>query len=351
MFQYVKVEQIPNVKIFVYINEHHKTEMRKYLRQYYGINVSEGDFTTELKNLLTNNERKEDTLENDYAEVIYSSVEVNRSEIQPFASVNKNKISENEINDSPFDLLCEPIYDRKTSINDVRWKANHVQEYDTHFQLDRNHLQVVKRVPSDENVDNTFRIHARNLKPLGTWEVVRDDQKKEIIYSTTLTIDKIKPEMDGIARIDVNLWNEHANQMLYLMTKNHVIAQLTFVFKYIKKHKTSNSFVHVFPMLTKSRIGDFYFDTSADGNMIDVTVDGLRSSESQCDNFIWMLGIGWDYLKAERFEDLDYRIWFKNISLSILEWIAKDDEVRNIIKRVYHLEHSDYGIKCFRIEW
>ncbi|UQS94354.1 MAG: P8 [Corattcep virus 2] len=347
MFQYVKVEQIPNVKIFVYINDHHKLEMRKYLRQYYGINVSEGNFFEEIKLLLTIGGKGE---ENEYAEIEETVFQKDTYE-EYLPKINKIGLDEEEKDSNPFDLLCEPIYDRKTSINDVRWKANQMQDYDAKFYLEKDVVHIIKRVPSDENVDNTFRIHARSLKPLGAWEVVRDDQKREVIYSASLSPDKIKPEMDGIAKIDVTLWNDHVNRMLYLMTKDHVFAHLDVVFKYILKHKKSNSFIHVFPMLSKSKIGDFYFDTTPNGNMVEIIIDGIKSAESQCDNFVWMLGQGWNYLSHERFEDLDYRIWFKNVSISIIEWIRRDVGVQKVIKNVYHLSHTDYGIKCFRIEW
>jgi len=361
-FSRCKADTFKNVVVYVYLNAEHKESMRAYLLQFYGVNVSEGDFTDEIEvainSFLDNIDvgrlelRKPQSMGNNSFGVIKPKLSVdNQSQKTPL--LQQDDLNKNEEQYIPKTVLCEDtvysllddqdnqgIPEPTTITTSTVWKPQ-FSEYQ--LVMLRHSTTMIKKVPSDENVDDTFRRHARVLKPLGKWEHKR--LATEIQYSVNINNAHIQPNFDGISKVDSTHYQSSANEMLQFLFDDHIAAHMVYVMKYISKHPHEKQ-LYLFPMLLNES-AEWYLTS----NMTHISADGIKSSLSACDDLIWMIGDGWKRLAQRKLQNIHHRIWFKHMLIACQQWLSENVSIEFPKLSFQYQENSDIGIGAISILW
>ncbi|AWX66228.1 P8 [Chiqui virus] len=327
------LENFPKAVAFIYVNEEHETQMHNYLTRFCDGRSERGEYHTEIIATIKSRVRvTPQTPEVPMPETIRNS-NVETPVVQEMVNVTSVNLCD--------DATIKALDSEDDEVHDSEW----IQKFGCYSVTDSiSSIVLGVKIPSDEKVDDTFRVHARALKPMGKWKHERYEVERIVAYETEINKANLTGNMQGMATIDVAKWHERTTIILYELMNAHVTAHMKFVHTYICKVPSIRK-LFVFPMLLSEK-GNAYLN-----EMTSHTENQIRYEISNIDGLRWMMGLGWTIFAKQRLSGIDGRIWFKNIMCSCKDWITDHQSTLPIQLQMRYKENDAYGISGIELTW
>ncbi|UQS94344.1 MAG: P8, partial [Corcyphos virus 3] len=319
-FDKIKDSSFPLICGYIYCNDKHHNLMRAFLRQYYGGAVtSPEDGENQLLTLVKYRSSKLDTslLLSDLSSDASSNT---TDESKPMVTSHYNSAIDklNTLRNESASSVNRPIVKESRSIANLpeiefgTSGNSKFLEYSVSINdYNRDHIvkwTLIRRVPSDENMDDTHRVQSRLLKPLGKWIYNKNEKLKYAEYGSVISADSVQPCMDNMYKPDVLDWYSGSISVLIDVIEDHLSAQLAYTVKvlpFIRSVAESRDVnqIAILPMGSDT--------LSIQSSTRRIIINGIYADFDEIKNMLWMVGDGWMKFGLRDYQNVQLRVWFK----------------------------------------